>query len=137
MADHQHQQAKEIFLEARQLSAEKRAAFVKEAAKGDEMLEDEVLQLLANDRDETILNRDKKNLPEAIIDPLGLTEIKARSKPSRFSNICFSTRGRTGLAYFIFAIVLGCCWLLCSSANTSQVGLDSWRGNRCHIAIEH
>ena len=126
--------AKEIFLEARTISESSREKFIDDHCSKNQELKQQVLALLANDTDETILSRDKKFLDKAIIDPLGLNKVKAEAKPSALSKVLFSSRGRSGLAFLLLALIIAIIGYV--AAQKTRQYLIEIRGNETQTILK-
>jgi len=126
MSKERHNRIKVIFLEARELPKLQQKAFVKKEANGDVALEEEVLSLLENDSEQTILSVDEPATTKQVIDPLGLEKLKIGSSQSLFSEIMFSSKGRVGIAFLIVAFILGFLGFL--TAQKTKATLAEMRG---------
>ncbi len=101
-----YKKAKELFARARALPKKNQAAFVSAEAKENSELKKEVLAMLENDFDETILAVDQQKKKTQYIDPLGLNKLQQSSASSKFIQAFFNTRGRAALAFFVLALII-------------------------------
>ena len=117
-----YQKAKELFIAARALPQKEQRNFIDEQVAGNEELKQQVLTLLKNDREETILqvdNNQANNSP--VVDPLGLNQLKGHTHSNQLLKLVYSSRGRTGLAFLFIALCIGVLGYLAGQKTRDQL----------------